>query len=138
MREIIFRGKRVDTGEWIEGFYACQSNHSCVIRYLKYQHFIYKDITLDFDLGGLSGFEIIPETVGQYTGLQDKNGKMIFEGDICIDSLGFTFTVKWDGSNARFLGVVVGEGRIVYVGREPRVEVIGNIYDNPDMLKGAE
>ena len=40
----IFRGKRVDNGEWVEGFYVCQSNHSYIPSTLKYQHFIYKDI----------------------------------------------------------------------------------------------
>lgn len=78
----IFRGKRKDNGEWVEGYYACQSNHSCFQSSLKYQHFIYKDICLDINLGGLEEIEVIPETVGQCTGLKDKNGKWIFEGDI--------------------------------------------------------
>ena len=73
MREILFRAKRTDNGEWIEGYYASQSNHACFANGLKHQHFICKDICLDFNLGGLQEFEVAPETVGQYTGLTDKN-----------------------------------------------------------------
>lgn len=92
----LFRGKRKDNGEWVEGYYACQSNHSCFQSSLKYQHFIYRDICLDFNLGGLEEIEVIPETVGQCTGLKDKNGKWIFEGDV-VKLVDATNGIEWNG-----------------------------------------
>ena len=160
MREILFRAKRTDNGEWIEGYYAKQSNHACFAHELKYQHFIFKDVCLDFNLGGLQEFEIIPETVGQYTGLTDKNGKKIFEGDIlrgfeypfCSningefnyfaeivwfdDSSAFgTYTFKNPKSNVRD----ISEGNTDYLEyfNADKWEVIGNIYDNPELLEGG-
>lgn len=74
----------------------------------------------------------------QYTGLKDKNGMEIYEGDICRDSLGWIFEVFCDVNNGRFLGrhsKPRGEIYICYVDREPSVEIIGNIYENPELLK---
>ena len=160
MREILFRGKRTDNGEWIEGYYAKQSNHACFAHELKYQHFIFKDVCLDFNLGGLQEFEIIPETVGQYTGLTDKNGVRIFEGDIlrgfeypfCSningefnyfaeivwfdDSSAFgIYTFKNPKSNVR--GISEGNTDYLEYFNADKWEVIGNIYDNPELLEGG-
>ena len=158
MREILFRGKRADNGEWIEGYYAKQSNHACFAHELKYQHFIFKDVCLDFNLGGLQEFEIIPETVGQYTGLTDKNGVRIFEGDIlrgfeypfCSningefnyfaeivwfdDSSAFgIYTFKNPKSNVR--GISEGNTDYLEYFNADKWEVIGNIHDNSEILK---
>ena len=82
MREILFRGKRFDNGEWIEGNYRAVRN----------SHFLYIErIDKPTDC-----YRIDPETVGQYTGLTDKNGKKIFEGDICLGAWKTRFEVYWD------------------------------------------
>ena len=75
----------------------------------------------------------------QFTGLRDKNGREIYEGDICNDLAVFRFVVIWDEDNARFLGRGIGARKeyIRYVGQEPAVIVIGNIYENPELLKGG-
>ena len=143
MRKILFRGKRTDNGKWIEGYYATQSNHACFANELKHQHFIFKDVFLDFNLGGLQKFEVIPETVGQYTGKTDKNGKNIFEGDIvyCKSRLdNAIMVVIFECGQFR---MVLSENYRSYQTNSGFYdincfdkEVIGNIYDTPELLKG--
>lgn len=135
MREILFRGKRDDTGEWIEG-----------------------DLRQDKDIGAsyISGWnyyadcaglerepfehEVIPESVGQYTGLTDKNGTKIFEGDIVrwTDSAGTTnnFVVIWDNHKAMFYLHSCGYSVDLCDCCAKELTVIGNTYDNPELLKG--
>ena len=146
MREILFRGKRKDNGEWVEGYYAKATY------YLDESAGSKKDIHIIFptDLTAyprceFSGYEeVIPETVGQFTGLLDKNGKKIFEGDI-TEYKGF---IKRDYYEIRF-----GEASFVHrdivrqeIGGTPFddieygmdsswMEVIGNIHDNPELLE---
>ena len=124
MRDIKFRGKRTDNGKWVCGFYIKDiwgDGESCYIYY------------------DCEDYEVDPATVGEYTGLKDKNGVEIYEGDILRSSLGWVFPVEWDEENARYIGHVMrdGEWYVCYVGREPAAEVIGNVHDNPELAKEA-
>lgn len=145
MREILFRGKRKDNGEWIYGYY-CVFNGMIHCIYTSYAETDCGDIYPDY-------YEVDPETVGQYTGHTDKNGVKIFEGDI----------VKGTAYSATRIGVIVWIDEIssfgvrhvnapnpaawenssilrcVSLGKtdEFAAEVIGNIYDNPELLGGG-
>lgn len=135
MREILFRGKRKDNGEWIQGYFA-RLVDACKGR-ISYR--VYGTAEIDCGEFYPDCFEVDHMTVGQYTGLKDKKGNRIFEGDILKVSSGFICEVKWDGDNARFLGYVIGPERLIaYVGRESKSEVIGNIHDNPELAGGIE
>ena len=134
MRENIglYRGKRKDNGEWVEGYYVhapVRTNVQCIDDYV-IKHLI---ITSE----GLI-YEIIPETLGQYTGLNDKNRKNVFEGDIlnCCSFSGTVFendVVYWSDL---FLMFKVSK-HCLYGDSEQEYEIIGNIHDNPELLKGG-
>ena len=119
-REILFRGKRVIDGKWVESCCPLGEMHSGTVTY-------------DFD----------SKTVCQYTGLTDKNGRKIFEGDIVEVTEG-----SLDCDNGK--GNVIFYEGLWYVDGEPQnslydlrnigdheVEVIGNIFDNPELLEGG-
>lgn len=124
----LFRAKRTDNEEWIEGLPSCDINGN-LTEFEVYRGFANCEIA-----------DVDSETVCQWTGLTDKNNRKIFEGDICkihsdsIDEEDGCFSVEWDEGDARF--ALYGEGLTVdfgnYHGHE--CEVIGNIFDNPDLL----
>lgn len=147
MREILYRGKRADNGEWVEGDFVRITDGDRTTPYIFYYG------------------EVIPETVGQYTGLCDKNGKKIFEGDIVQYS---DEECYYPEEYTEFIGKIVFEKGAFGIGcREelpidldywcgndnfvslwelywnldcaqyelPMLEVIGNIHDNPELLE---
>ena len=137
MREILFRGKRVDNGEWVYG---------CLLKVTlngKTAHLIFGD-NFGFDgndVKALSHDLVDPSTVCQYTGLTDKNGKRIFGGDVVefCDIKGVInyntgcYCVKtnkpdWKSRNNPAIDIVLNE-------YENELEIIGNIHDNPELLK---
>lgn len=129
MREILFRGKEENTGEWVYGYYTlypkCCGLHPCILIGTESGCVIPKFIDLD--------------TLGIYTNMLDKNGKKIFEGDIIdfsdrSDDDGYG-VVQYDAEETKF-GFVYdnyceGLGQRYW---STNVEVIGNIYDNPELL----
>lgn len=136
MREILFRGKRTDNGEWAEGYITCKPS---AVHYEGYSPwFIEKPPRDPDDQGTLS--RVIPETIGEYTGLKDKNGKRIFEGDILADRYGDKGVVTANIYNCGCCHRVYGFS-ICYTDGEPTdalefeySKVIGNIHDNPELL----
>ena len=137
MREILFRGKRVDNCEWVYGYYV-EAKHSW------HNHGVHKDwiICSARANGGWFCLEkkhaVIPETVGQYTGLTDKNGTKIFEGDIVKHDFGDEqireqyAVVNYDCKYASFMIIPINDW--MYCDKSD-CEVIGNIHDNPELLK---
>lgn len=134
MREILFRGKRTDNGEWCEGYLSKSRDENKQLK-----------LCIDHEEKGVMCSSIvIPETVGQYTGLTDRNGKKIFEGDIVkaqddiygsVYCEGIVGTVLFD--ETAFFIETPNIVDTVYLFNECAVyEVIGNIHDNPELLKG--
>lgn len=149
MREILFRGKRIDNGEWVEGYYIKATHHW-------HGHGIHEDwIVVDtIQNGGWCNvrgkYAVIPETVGQYIGLTDCNGKKIFEGDIVLfedespsnyeyhDSTEMRCGAIEYGDNCFYITdrIAVEMEDLIYY-EKLDVEVISNIHDNPELLKGG-
>lgn len=140
MREILFRGKRKDNGEWFEGYLS----ETTIISDNTYVAFvIYKKPKGYYDS---ECSEVIPETVGQYTGSTDKNGKKIFEGDIVEfyinDSIVVGKVFYTEDSTAFEVWYELPEQKLFFLSKTlcdcEGVKVVGNIHDNPELLKEAE
>lgn len=152
MREILFRGKRLDNGEWVYGSFCMdareQFNGLCGV-----DGFIR---LYDKAKGKMQTYEVDRETVGQYAGLTDKNGKRIFEGDIVrthyANARKADFVERVVFHNGRFSSLYIlhefGNGKMwanlpddvphLPLDKTPYMEwceIIGNIHDNPELLE---
>ena len=128
MREILFRGKKTGFNEWVYGLIYSEDNTIFVLKEINHKIEWYVDA----------------DTIGQYTGLTDKNGKKIFEGDIVAGA------ASWQGIRKNGVvafregsfGLIWYRGEIEQFNPFPcmcniEYEVIGNIHDNPELLKGG-
>ena len=144
MREILFRGKRADNGEWVEGNLFIPDKPETPTQ-----------ICIGTNVVRIT-YDIHPETIGQYTGLTDRNGKKIFEGDLLN---GFEYPFLSDNAHNYFAEVIwfdncpafglythkhplsavrgISEGNCELMEDfdSSQWEVIGNIHDNPELLK---
>lgn len=147
-REILFRAKRIDNGEWVEG--------CLLIDYVSGQYFIhsYGNSVNESDKVNQDGclkffaYEVDPETVCEYTGLNDENGRKIFEGDICKDGDNIV-RILWNDKHQWGVEIsntdsALSKGLVFplwqYDNCEENgyriLEVIGNIFGNPELLNG--
>ena len=144
MREILFRGKTL-TGRWFEGAYYKQEEF---YGEKEDAHIIITSKETLYNNFALESHIVTPETVGQYTGLTDKNDKKIFEGDILkVKSYDYDYeylTKVFYNSNTFCVDVYgqdydytsIGFAYDIWDDENCEIEVIGNIHDNPELLKG--
>lgn len=130
MRELLFKGKRKDNGEWVEGFLLMECNHSTCSWNLSIEYKTERSGVFAYEV-----VEVIPETVSQYTGIDDKNDIKIFDGHIVklyLEDTIETGVIRYKESKCRF----VLEATDTSYGFDNTCifEIIGNIYDNPELL----
>lgn len=138
MRTIKFRGKSEDNSEWFYGFLQkYQEKHASRLCVCAVSVRTWKDALL---------YSVKPDTVGQFTGLFDKNGKEIFEGDIlCWDVNNLLYVVTFESGMFYASIKECNEGMIGGFSLHQlteydygKCEIVGNIHDNPELLKGGE
>lgn len=140
----LFKAKRVDNGEWVQGYYAKGLD---VFTDCEEAHIIFEPNTMFYSSGETDGwYKVDPTTICQCTGLKDKNGKLIWENDICDRKEEYPEIVKYNngdwtldysylkGKESGYCYCNLG----FYVLERKCVEVIGNIFDNPELLESEE
>ena len=161
MREILFRGKRIDNGDWIEGYYVKTVDY----RTDSAVHLIIELPSAFYPRGEIAEeYEINSSTIGQYTGLTDKNGRKIFEGDIVaispnmsrkrtlgvvkfgdyktppygVDKTNRGFYIRWYYENEAIEEMLRRDIVFWFNYSHVDISIIGNIYDNPELLEVTE
>ena len=143
MREILFKAKRIDNGEWTEGYYECDPDldihYICGFNYYSSENGLEREFFND---------EVNKETICQYTGLTDKNGNKIWENDICynvIDKCVICYGIYDNNSYCEeHMGFYINWEKLKNKYRQDigywtsEIEVIGNIFDNPELLEDEQ
>lgn len=134
-RAILFKAKRLDDGEWVEGGYFSEP-------YTEKKFIICWN---SFGLGFNEFIEVDPDTLCQYTGLTDKNGEKIWENDIVRDKTGDIFRIYWSEQLLNYSAKCVKSTFSVFINQkwdlgtllksQIDVEVYGNVFDNADLLE---
>lgn len=138
MKTIKFRGKRIDNGEWVYGYFVGTTDSVAII--IPFDK-------VNYDVGYIGESECFychPETIGQFTGLLDKNGNEIYEGDIIgCHNPDIKHLIFYNEKQGRFMAALNGDIENDFVGVcglddsrwNASKEVIGNIHDKPELLK---
>ncbi|MFB6518607.1 YopX family protein [Streptomyces sp. NPDC056401] len=125
MRELEFRGRRKDNGEWVYGSLCIRKIARVVL------------IMVEHEDGTATNYPVVPETVGQLLAFTDKNGEPVYEGDI-MKVASYRYRIEWDSISARFLArplrpmyqpIAVSLSKCRMAG-----QVVGNISENPELL----
>ena len=139
-REILFKAKRKDNSEWVEGYYRADkdldTHYICGWNYYASENGLEREPFEE---------EINPDTLCQYTGLTDKNGEKIWENDIVRDKTGDIFRIYWSEQLLNYSAKCVKSTFSVFINQkwdlgtllksQIDVEVCGNIFDNQDLLE---
>lgn len=137
MREILFKAKRIDNGEWVEGYLFDDGfeNGRMFVGGLVIEEY-HGTACDDWSITGIDFYEVDPSTICQCTGLNDKNGNLIFENDIVRIKYDDDFSevgwIKYSNCGVRYNFVFGTE--IYSIDDSCDIEVIGNIFDNPELI----
>ena len=159
MRDILFRAKIKDTDEWVEGYYAMMGKENLIRHYIVQNCALTGLFTDPEENMYFNDVEIDPETLCQYTGLKDKNGKRIWENDIlkgftypflCDGEFNYYAIVEWSEEYKYFFmytvknlkstvrGISEGNSELFENFNSDDWEVIGNIFDDSELLEGEQ
>lgn len=134
----LFKAKRLDNGEWVEGALFNGESHCIIGQEIKFSPYTEHECKI-------VGHEVDRDTICQCTGLKDKNGKLIWENDIVRDEQGNFYKAFWQNNYYQFSWVcvktdvfLIGTKWDLWSIKSFEIEVIGNKFDNPELLESEE
>ena len=131
----LFKAKRIDNGEWVQGALFNGESHCIIGQEIKFSPYAEHECKI-------VGYEVDRDTICQCTGLKDKNGKLIWENDIVRDEQGTFYKAFWQNNYYQFSWVcvktdvfLIGTKWDLWSIKSFEIEVIGNKFDNPELLE---